>query len=362
MTQPAVLATKPEDYRRFGITTEIQPFEDGLRTDPARSGHYEWWYFDAHLDDGSTLVVTFYTKDFAAPSGGLAPMITIDLDLPDGRTINKRAVYDPATFSSSSEGCDVRIDGHRFVGDLHEYRITATVDEVSVDVTLTGQTEPWRPATGHIVYGEDSAQVFAWLPAVPHGAAEVTYIVDGTSTTTAGHGYHDHNWGNAPLLSVVNNWYWGRGAAGPYTFITAQIISEKKYGYGPITVFMLAKDGRVVADDQSKVTFDKSDLHADPMMHKPVAQVHSYTYDDGTDRYELSYRRSDTLLRTPFIDAVHGVKRIAARLVGFDGCYLRFGGTIDVTAVHNGARTTLTEDAIWELMYFGRHGHEGTGG
>lgn len=39
MTQPAILASRPDHYARFGISDEIQPFEDGLRTDPARHGH-----------------------------------------------------------------------------------------------------------------------------------------------------------------------------------------------------------------------------------------------------------------------------------------------------------------------------------
>jgi hypothetical protein len=34
---------------------------------PDGLGSYEWWYFDAHLDDGAMLVVIFMTKDLSTP-------------------------------------------------------------------------------------------------------------------------------------------------------------------------------------------------------------------------------------------------------------------------------------------------------
>jgi hypothetical protein len=58
------MGSTPADYARFGIEREaIEPHEDGLRTDGG-PGSYEWWYFDAHLDDGAKLVVVFFTKEF----------------------------------------------------------------------------------------------------------------------------------------------------------------------------------------------------------------------------------------------------------------------------------------------------------
>lgn len=359
MNQKAFHATDSRFYKKLGLTDEIRQFEDGMRADPAASGMYEWWYFDAHLDDGSKLVITFFTKDAAEPSGGLAPQIALDLDLPDGRTINKSVNFDPDEFSASSDSCDVRIGDNRFVGDLHTYKISVALDDVSAEVTLTGQTEPWRPGTGHTYYGDDEKAYFAWLPSVPHGTVEVTYQAEGKSVTTTGHGYHDHNWGNAPMMSVLNNWYWGRGAAGPYTFITAYMVAEKKYGYTPLPVFMLAQDGKVIADDHTKVTFQKSDIHTDEPTGKPVANDHSYTFTDGESEYTLAYHREETLMRNFFIDSVHGVKKLLAKLAGFDGCYLRFSGTVTLTHRKGGdVVEELTEPAIWEMMYFGKHQHD----
>jgi hypothetical protein len=55
----AVLASTDADYERYGVARErVEPFEDGARTD-GRPGTYEWWYFDAHLEDGAKLVVDY---------------------------------------------------------------------------------------------------------------------------------------------------------------------------------------------------------------------------------------------------------------------------------------------------------------
>lgn len=359
MKQPAIMASRPDHYARFGITHEIQPFEDGLRTDPSRPGHYEWWYFDAHLDDGSKLVVTFFTKDAASPGTGLKPSIELDLDLPDGRSIHRTASFEAAQFQASTERCDVRLGDNRFTGDLHEYRITAELGDLSINVRLVGETQPWRPHTGIIVYGQDEQDYFAWLPSVPHGSVSVTYRLGETETATTGHGYHDHNWGNVALPSVVDNWYWGRGQAGPYTFITADIVTGKKYGYAQIPVFMLAKDGKVVADDETKVTFSTSGVQIDADTGKPVADVHGYRYDDGAAAYDVRYTRAETILRTRFIDGTSGLKRLVAQLAGFDGSYLRFRGDVEVAATVDGrAGEPVRDAAVWEIMYFGKNGHE----
>ena len=83
------LANGAADYKRLGIASaEVAEFEDGQRIGTER-GHYEWWYFDAHLDNGATVVVVFYTKPNVSPNGPLAPRITINLTLPDGRSFAK---------------------------------------------------------------------------------------------------------------------------------------------------------------------------------------------------------------------------------------------------------------------------------
>jgi hypothetical protein len=101
-TPLAVLATTDADYARYGVARErVEPFEDGARTDGG-AGTYEWWYFDAQLEDGAKLVVAFMDKDLASPQKPLAPLIRLNLDLEDGRSFEKVASFDPEDWSAAT--------------------------------------------------------------------------------------------------------------------------------------------------------------------------------------------------------------------------------------------------------------------
>jgi len=350
----AVMASKPEDYARLGLSpTSIEPWEDGARTDDS-PGTYEWWYFDAHLADGAKLVIAFMNKDIAEPQKPLSPLLRINLDLADGRSFEKLLHFPASSWSAAKDHADVRLADNRFAGDLHTYRITAAAEEISIDVTLIGEIPAWRPASGYMLFGEDRSLEFAWLPSVPQGAVRVRYTVDGEEHDTTGIGYHDHNWGNVGLMRVVHDWYWARGQAGPYSVIASYITAAKRYGFEPLPIFMLARDNVVIGDDPAKVIFEREGIYIDTTTGKPVATTTRYTYQDGEDRYVVSFTRTSDLSVNRMIDSVKGLKHIAARLAHFDGAYLRFAGDLEVSHLH-GSETveTHTDEAIWELMYFG---------
>ncbi|QCI63490.1 lipocalin-like domain-containing protein [Phreatobacter stygius] len=349
------LASDPEDYRGLGIApAEVAPFEDGLRIEDAK-GTYEWWYFDAHLDDGTKLVVIFYTKPITEPKSRLAPVITINLDLADGRSIEKILHAAPDAFRASKDGCDVWIGDNHFAGDLHRYRITAEIGDVAVDIELVGEIRPWRPKSGHLYFGQPPREhLFAWLPSVPQGHATVTYRIGDAHYRTEGIGYHDHNWGDVPMTDLMHCWYWGRAKVGPYTVIAAYITAAEAYGYASQTVFMLARNGTVIADDDAKVVFTTDRVNADAVTGKPVADITRYEYRDKDERYLITFERAATILQAKFVDRLPLLKRIAARLIGFDGAYLRFTGKLTLQRfVADDLVEAVEEEALWELMYFG---------
>jgi hypothetical protein len=351
----AVTASTDADYERLGLVRrDIKAWEDGARTDD-RPGTYEWWYLDARLDDGANLVVVFMDKDLTTPQKPLDPTIMLNLDLADGRHFEKVVKFDPTAWSSAKDHADVRIGENRFTGDLHRYRISATVEEIAVDVTLEGEVPPWRPASGYMLFGADRKREFSWLPAVPQGKVSAKYRIGDETHETTGTGYHDHNWGNVGLVEIIHDWYWARGQAGPYSVIASYITAHEKYDYTAIPIFMLARDGVLVGDDPSLLTFEALGAFTDSVTGKPVANITRYTYGTDDERYVVTFTRHRDLARNKLTERLPALKRFAAQLLRFDGAYLRFSGEIRVEH-YRGAEIVdqyATQDAIWELMYFG---------
>jgi hypothetical protein len=56
------LLDQPGDYKKLGVNPgEVETWEDRRRND-SRPNHWEWWYFDSILDDGTTVVIQFFPK------------------------------------------------------------------------------------------------------------------------------------------------------------------------------------------------------------------------------------------------------------------------------------------------------------
>lgn len=326
-----------------------------------KKGTYEWWYFDSHLNDGSTVVIIFYTKPFVDLKKGLTPYITISIDRPDGTSIQKQLISKADTFSSSKDSCNVVIGKNYFRGNLERYEIHFEDDELNITANIKRTTESWRPQTGHVVFGKDEAEYFAWVVPVPKGTADIKYQYKGIDVTLHGSCYHDHNWGNQNMMYLFNHWYWSRAEIGPYNVVASEMIAEKKFNKDNIVVFNISKDGKTIVDDGSKVKMYQTYGKMHPTLHKDVSDDLLFIYESPEDgkRYEVYYYRNKTIAEVDLLSTIITNKlklRIAKMMTGFDGAYFRMTGKAEIR-VFNNNRLIETYDspkAVWELMYFGK--------
>jgi hypothetical protein len=352
----AFMARSDDYYQSLHLSkTTIEPWEDGMRTTGGK-GSYEWWYFDATLSNGSTLVIAFYTKDFTLANKPMHPSATFELTRPDGTKISKEQDVAASDFSASKEHCDVKLGVNTFNGDLHDYTIHIDIDDVKADIQLHGTVPSWRPNTGHVIFKEKRDEhYFAWLPSVPQGDVKGTIAIAGKTEDVTGVGYHDHNWGDVSMMKLIHDWYWGRGQVGNYSIIASHIIAADKYNNNQTPIFMLARDGKIIADDFTKIKFSTSDVYTDAHTGKPVANNIVYDFNDNTSHYRVTFKRERDIVNTRFIDDMHGLTRMLAKLADFDGAYLRFTGQVTVERFDGDklVETATNKAAVWEMMYFG---------
>jgi len=357
---PAIHPDDDYHYKKLGLKRNVvEIWEDGMRTDGSK-GTYEWWYFDSSYPDGTKLIIFFFSKSPIEVDGPIKPMSTMELTLPDGRKFEEQVDATIEESSYSRTKCDVTIGDCHMDGDLKHYNIVFKGKTMSAVVSLDNTVPAWRSQCGPILFGENEEYYFNWLPATPEGnaVADVTYPEG--KLHLEGSGYHDHNWGNISMLKLMHHWYWGRAKIGDYKVISSWITAEKKYGYKETDVFMLAKDGVILGDNSNHtLKFLPQDEYIDDHTGKPVYNKVVYEYETPAgEHYCITYDRRGDISRQNFIDLLPGIVRVAAKLVGFEGSYLRFEGSATIERMEDGVSVErVTEDAaVWELMYFGKSG------
>lgn len=345
MSKP-IYTTTDEELARSGITGIVETWEDGLRADTGR-GFFEWWYFDAQLDDGSTAVIVFMTKEIIARSGPLKPGLKMTITRPDGFKISAAPVFPPAAFSASKHSCDIRIGPNWARGDLHTYQLHAQANGMSADLTFTGVVPPWRPRDGKVFFG-DRQNYFAWLPAIPYGTVEGTLTYGGESHNVTGSGYHDHNWGNVSLPDVIDHWYWGRAQFDDYTVIFVEQITRQKYGSQKIPVFLLAKGKRILTGNEAPLKLEKRNFvkHAGGREYPTELDYH----------WELDNKQVHITLRRPeIIEAVSLLGMLAPWKQKLLRCfinpyYFRFNAEMELKIEFGDIQAHERGPALYELM------------
>jgi hypothetical protein len=243
----------------------LKPVDDGLHTDMSKRGTYEWWYFDAHLDSGHTLVVFFHASN---PNPGLEGKTGVEIVLlrPNGIRVQKFFPYNKSHFSAAHDRPEVTIGRNTLRveqrdGELPVYEIEVKEKDFGCHLKYRAQVNGWKPGTGLSQFG--NLGFFAWVVPCPRASVEGT-ITEGEKTIQVkGIGYHDHNWLNFPFQSIIQYWMWGRVYSESFTAAYACIQCNEKVGNHMVKVLMLA-EGQEVILSTGEFDFLKEDFEYNP--------------------------------------------------------------------------------------------------
>jgi len=234
--------------RRDGTILPMKPEDDALHIDVGAKNQFEWWYFDATLEGGYTLVAFFYA---AYPNPGLdTGKIAVELTLlrPDGTKTQKVIKYKKSQFYASKEEPHVTIGNNTMKATFTDdgfsvYEIFLEDEDLMFDLTYKAQVKGWMPGDGYSYFA--NLGYFAWV--VPSPRALVTgHIRDGDKTLeVSGVGYHDHNWLDFSFQSIIEYWMWGRVYSENYAVAYAFIQCNEKVDRHVVKVLMGAKGSEI---------------------------------------------------------------------------------------------------------------------
>ena len=322
----------------------VKQEEDALRTTD-RNNEYEWWYFDAKLDDGSVLVAYFWKikniKDFY--------YIGVNYNSPDGTEYKKIKFFKSKDVFFSEDSCNVQFGENYFIGNLKNYNINIDkndFDGFGFTVNLSSTIPPYRPQDGIISAKED---YFAWLAAVPNGRVNGNLFFNSDNTIISGTGYHDHNWGNVPLQKLFDDWIWFRGTAGPYTIIGYELNTiQSRGGYSIPGIFIGDSTGIIYENyGQNGIFTSKEDLITN-LYEKNNESLFSKLKILTTDSFYLEIEGTDVIenlqlfevAKIPFVKSIMGLYKI-------DPFYTRFNSKVYLRLPNN---KYYEGDGVLEIM------------
>jgi len=231
--------------KKDGTIRDFKPENDGLHIDMNKRGNFEWWYFDARLDNGYMAVGFFRAKHERTGKTG----VEITIYKPNGEKVQKIFDYERSDLVATKENANVQIGKNYIKVDytnekLPAYEIFLDEDDLGIHLYYTPKLRGWMPGEGFTEFG--TLGQFGWAVAIPRADVKGTIKVDSKEMEVKGIGYHDHNWITFNLVRVVEYWHWGRVYSDNFTIIYAYIKCNKKMDNYPINILMIAKGEEII--------------------------------------------------------------------------------------------------------------------
>jgi len=236
--------------------TVFKPEYDAMHIDMKKRGNSEWWYFDARLDNGYTVVAFFRAKHERSGKTG----VEITIYKPNDEKIQKVYDYKRSDLKVSRELADIQI-GKNFIRVDYSnekfpiYEIFLDEGEFGLHLKYTAEIPGWMPGKGYTKFGE--LGVFGWVVPLPKAKVDGTIKVHNETISVKGMGYHDHNWITLNMIKILNYWHWGRIYSENLTVVYAYIQSNKKMENYIIPVLMLAKNDKIILSTGEYVLKEK---------------------------------------------------------------------------------------------------------
>jgi len=230
------------------LNAGIPPHFDGAHPSPGNF-YFEWWYFDAEMEDGHKVVCVVQRPDLRYPLKRRDCVMMLYIQTPQGEGMRHYVPFPLGDLEAATATCDVRVGGNRIRGEYPLWELRLGYRDIRIELDFRNLTPGWARGTGSVVYGNDRRpEVLGWVVPQPRARVEGTLSYGGVDHRVRGLGYHDHNFGSVILFKYVKCWHWGRLVSGDLTLIYADVTHTRLMGNLRVPCLLIARGDRLLVE------------------------------------------------------------------------------------------------------------------
>ncbi|MFO7677683.1 MAG: hypothetical protein R6V50_04805 [Thermoplasmatota archaeon] len=302
-------------------------FSDNAFHGPKGLYSYEWWYFDATLDNGYSVQVSIRCFNVIYRT-----IFFTGINLyRDGATIlSNQKIYVNEEITVSLVEPFIKLDGEEILtGYIEEetgdwvFNLTIEIDGIKIDFTFRGETKGWKGLTPGIGW---------WGVVLPRAKVNGTLTIYDVEIEVTGTGYHDHNWEITAIAGLNYGWYWGKINTVNYT-ITWADIKMTRFSETPFLVIN-KKDG-----DYLNIPLDRIQINY-PTIIVDNGKLIPESFEITVDYNNIQLRVSMDVMDTHFF------RRLG--IINYWRYHLYCTGTLTI----EGITETIDEYNMAELLRF----------
>ena len=296
---------------------------------------FEWWYFDAALDNGDHLVVMYSTNDTRLHPR--RPSVRTNIYEANGNEISKIQEYSISDVSFDYEKCDAKM-GDEYCRDGGGYW------EIYTNIDGNGARLKYTPTTPYWVVGKDEVEMamipMGWTVACARATVEGVLIKNGKEVPVKGVGYHDHNWGYIKVGGAFKHWYWGKVHTDDLSIDYSIVIPKEG---DPMPTILAVDTERVVFDPLANPqrSCELYDIKTEPVMGFTFANLLKLKGSSGGVEIELEIK----------LDHIVWRERPAKELEPYAESALRYVGNEILKVRRNGVEKVYNTSSLHEVVY-----------
>ncbi|KAK9480216.1 hypothetical protein V1514DRAFT_189721 [Lipomyces japonicus] len=326
-TSTYIVPTAPVDADvSIATNAVVSTAFDGPKVSAVNGSTFDWWYFDVVSAKASISLVfqTGTTASVGYPSVlELTNYIQVAGIWPNGTQFSVPFVPSgPAVVTTVGDGSSANFTGTGFswtsTPNLSKYFITIdALETYGIKGTISFRSlAPAHYGLGSVADRSSSELLtpkLGWANAVPDAESHVDLIVGGEQLKFSGRGYHDKNWGSQALNDIVENWYWGHAAVGPYSIVFFDALDHNGVEY---TAAYIAESGSPIKVGPTAIVRPFGDGITYPQTNSSIIPDGFNIVIDVGSRGVFEFNTTSRIIAETLDDGGYGYTRAQAHFVG----------------------------------------------